>query len=129
MGASRTGNARSAMIMRAIRQVNATTSSDAYGQPATESWSTTGDPIPCAAWTTRKTFVQNGNEQVLVEMIDVMVPRGTVMADEDRILNITDRLGTEIFAGPLQIQTMQVHKTFIELLLQRADSGVNLGGT
>ncbi len=117
--------ARSRMTMRGILQVP-TTVTDSFGQPGAATWATTGDPLACYAWTKMKREANDPDKISLVEDFRAIVPRGTPIRDEYRFLNIQDRLGNEIFAGPIMIETIQVFADHLELALRRVDSGANV---
>ena len=119
-------SARSRMTMRAVLQVDDNAGTvDELNQPVAPDWETDRN-IPCYAWTQMKKQVIDGNKLAIVEDFRAMVPRGTAIADEDRLLNITDRQGVEIFAGPIRIEAMQVRKDHLELILKTIDSGTDL---
>ena len=118
-------SARSRMTMRAILQTP-TTVTDDFGQEGPPTWATTGDPVACYAWTRVKREANDANKIAVVEDFRAIVPRGTPINDEYRFLKIQDRLGNQIFPGPIMIETIQIYADHLELALRRVDSGANV---
>ena len=109
------------MIMRADIQNNTAVTTDAYGNPIPAVWAALST-IPCAAFTKVRREVIDGNKIVLVEDLKALFPLNAVVIEDYRIANIKDRLGVVLFAGPLNIRTIQRRRNHLEVLLDRIQS-------
>ena len=111
------------MTMRAVHQLYTTTGTDGYGHLLDASWTTTGDPVACYAWVGQNREVQDGDKITVVADFVAIWPRGQAITDEDRFSQIQDRQGNVIFSGPINIDSIDVKPTHLELKLRRSDSG------
>ncbi len=109
--------ARTIMIMRAEVERDSTGSTDPYGHPETANFETLAT-IPCRVYSKTRREINDDRKFVLIEEIRCMMPVGTDVTELDRINRVTDRLGVEIFAGPLRIDTIRRKQTFITMVLK-----------
>ncbi len=114
--------ARTIMTMRATVQRNSTATTDPYGHLEAPDFSTLGNPVPCFAWSKMRREVNDDKKFALIEDIRCAMPLDTDVTENDRISQITDRLGAVLFLGPLRIDTIQRRHTQIEMTLRRIQS-------
>lgn len=118
--------ARACMTMLAdVEWVSNSSTTDDFGLPAEPSWETTASDVPCYAWSETKRDIQDGGKHVIQEDLKAMIPRGQPIQDEWRLTSVTDRLGVEIFDGPLLIESITVREDHLLLMLRKVDSGAN----
>lgn len=98
--------ARRQMTMRALVERNTASGSDDYGQPITPAYTVHGT-FACRAWSEADRNLADGSKLALIEQIKAIFPRGADVAEGDEISAIQDRLGAEVFAGRMRIDTMQ----------------------
>lgn len=115
---------RSRMIHRAVRQVNTTTGTDAYGQPQAPTWVTSGDPVPCFYFSQGKKQAVSEDRIAYVEDIRILVsskPGWTSdsWSESDRVLNIQDRQAVQIVSGPFEVESVQHMRSHYEIMLKR----------
>lgn len=113
--------ARSAMTHRADIQQNTATAVDDYGNPVPPVWET-HSTMPCRAYTKVRKEVVDGDKIVLVEDLKALFSLNSGVSESYRIANITDRLGTVLFSGPLDILTVQRRGNHLEASLDRHQS-------
>jgi len=106
--------------MEATLQRNTETGSDAFNQPLPPVWSTVAT-IRCSAWSRSRLVALDNGKTALVEEIRAMFGKNSGVLETDRIGQVTDRWGLAIFAGPLEIRTLQERATHIECLLRRIE--------
>lgn len=112
---------RQAMIMRADIQNNTAVTVDAYGNPVPPVWASLST-VACIAYTKVRKEVIDGDKIVLVEDLKALFPLASGVIEAHRIANIKDRLGAVLFAGPLQIRTIQRRRDHLEASLDRIQS-------
>lgn len=106
------------MVHRASLQRNTTTDTDRFGQPAAPSWSTV-ETVACRAWNTRRDAVRDGAKVVTVQSLRAAFPSSADVREGDRLASITDRRGTVLHAGPLQVEQIVWQPTHLEVHLER----------
>ena len=109
------------MTMRADVERDATTTTDPYGHPDAESFAALAT-IPCFVTSKRRTEQNDDKKTALIEDIRCSMPLDTDVTELDRIAQITNRLGTVLYTGPLRIDTIQYKHTHIEMNLRRIQS-------
>ena len=113
--------ARKMMTMRALVQRNATSTTDVYGHPDAPSFAALAT-VACRVWSKNRKETVDGSKHALIEDIRCQMPLGTDVTELDRISAVQDRLGAEIWAGPLRIDTIQHKHTHIEMALLKVGS-------
>jgi hypothetical protein len=102
--------ARMSMRHRCTIQRNLSdgTESDDWGQDALPDWATIATDVPCRAWYERvgTQTIQDGEKLAELTVRRLMLPYTTDLDEDDRIVNVTDRLGRELFDGPMRIDTL-----------------------
>lgn len=114
--------ARSMMTMRADVERDSGGVDDDWNQPPAAAWAAHITSQPCLFYSKAKREVEGGgrNEKIaVVEDLRMSVPLGVDVTERDRVVNVKDRKGTTIFAGPFYIETVQRRRTHLELLLSR----------
>lgn len=111
--------ARQAMIDRAVIETDTNTTAGPDGLPGIPSWSESSKKIACRYYTQVKRQVIDGNKLALVEDLRLLLPKGTAIAEAQRIARIENRLGVTIAAGPFGIETIQERRTYLEAQLVR----------
>ena len=110
--------ARSSMTMRAYVQ-RSTVAKDAYRNPLPPSWSALSTTSGFF-WSEASDEVIN-NKTVIVERLKGFLPVGTDITAADRLEKVTDRNGTTIFAGDLEVLSVQRIKTHLEVVVRKAE--------
>lgn len=93
---------------------------DDYGNPAPASdtvWETKIDGLACWFWSTNEREAVGPDATKVVEDLRMIVPRGSDIAEQDRVLAITDRMGAIVRQGPLGIDSVVSHRDHLELVL------------
>lgn len=101
------------------RDANAGEETNSRGDIVKPGWDDHLDEVPCRAWTTT---VQEPNEDdvlIAVEERRVAVKRGTDITEADRVLEVTEKDGTVLFDGPMEVKGVQIYPDHIELQLKR----------
>lgn len=107
------------MTMRMNAQRNQSNATDADNQPV-ESWDTLAT-IPCYAWMRTVRRVSDENKLASVVLLMVLIPSGTDITRNDRVVDITDRLGAVKFTGPYRLDNDPSRRAdHLELTLRRA---------
>ena len=88
-------NCRAAMTMRAYAERNSATR-DGYGQLDPKGWATLAT-IPCYAWVRSGDTTHKERMSLDETRFSAIIPKGTDLTSDDRILSIKDRAGTELF--------------------------------
>ena len=111
---------RGAMTMRAIVERNTASGTDAFNNPVAPVFeAVSSEPIPCRAWIrARNTLTLNTEQVVMVEERHAIVPLSADVEIGDRLQNITDRLGNELFPGPLLVEGKLPRSNHYDLLLK-----------
>ncbi len=112
---------RTIMTMRADVERDATATTDPYGHPDASSFAALAT-IPCRVWSERRREVNDDKKFALIEQLRCTMPLDTDVTEDDRIAQVTDRLGVVLFAGPLRIDTIQPRSMHIEMNLRRIQS-------
>lgn len=115
--------ARSQMKMRADFERDLGGLKDTWNQAPAVSWQPHLTAQPCLAWTKAKKEVEGGGTNVKVAVVEDMrinVPLGMDVTSKDRVLNIEDRKGTILFTGPFSVDTVQIRRTHLELLISKS---------
>lgn len=94
------------MTMRAVVRRNAATGTDAHGHPVAPSYAAHAT-IPCRVWSRSRSAIEDGDKAVTVEILRAIFPLDADVREDDQIVNVNNRLGTTLFAGPLDIRTLQ----------------------
>ena len=98
-------NARTKMTHRANAERDANTAKDEYNQSLPPNWQPLA-VVPCFVWFPTERKVDDTTKTAQVSRLLAMAPLGTDITVADRIANVTNRRSTELFAGPLSIQTV-----------------------
>ena len=111
------------MTHRAIIERNAETGKDPDGHPLPSIW----EPyltLPCRAYTKMRKEVIDGDKTAMIEDLKALfsLKDNDDLSEGYRIANITDRLGAVLFAGPLDILSVQRRSNHFEVSLDRIQS-------
>lgn len=110
--------ARSAMVHRALVERDMQEQTDAWNQTAAPDWRTHLHDLACRVWYDNGDEIQDGAKVAAVNRMRAIVPLGTDISVEDRIAAVTDRLGAELFAGPLRITAVARRRDHLALSLE-----------
>ncbi len=111
-------SARLRMTMRAVIERDTATGTDDYGQPVKPAFTALAT-VPCWAWSKQRRERVDGNKSALIEDMRALFPLDADVLAGDEIVNITNRLGTVLIAGRIQIETMQRKHDHQEAGLER----------
>lgn len=113
--------ARNRMIHRCdIQRDSGLTGSDTWGNPTVPDWVTVLTDIACYFWypiSHGSESIVDGARQIQLTTPMLVLPLGTPVGDDDRILIIRDRRGRELQAGPLRITEIGNREDHMELKL------------
>jgi hypothetical protein len=115
--------ARSRMTQRAVVQRATTSGTDDSGNPnGPATWATHIAALACWLYgSTEKEAVAEETTAVVTDL-RLMVPLATDVTEQDRIAGVTDRRGTVIEAGILEIDTVLQKRSHLQLSLTRVAS-------
>lgn len=112
---------RQRMTHRALVERTVTTSADAYGDAPAPTWATHIAAMPCFFYV--ETGRAAGGEAVrqrgtvVAERLRMLAPKGTDVTERDRINGVTDRRGTVIYAGAINIESVTPSHDHLEIRL------------
>jgi hypothetical protein len=87
---------------------------DDYKNPVPPQFEALYTDVPCRGWLYIGRTADDG-KTVVVEDRRILVPLGTDVTERDHISSITDRLGAELFTGPMRIDHVGVRKDHLVL--------------
>lgn len=111
-------SARQRMRQRATVERQMQTTRNDWGGKGAPDWREHIKDLPCRIWQTSGMEVTDGDKTVAVDTRRMIVPLGTDVTTLDRISTVTDRLGDELYAGPMRIESLARKADHIELLLE-----------
>lgn len=111
-------SARQRMTQRATVERQMQVLRDDFGGRGTPDWREHLTDVPCRIWQTSGREVTDGNKVVAVDDRRLIVPLGTDVTTKDRIASVTDRLGVELYEGPMRIETIARRSSHLELMLE-----------
>jgi hypothetical protein len=81
----------------------------------------TGDPLPCFVWSNSSRASWSTAQKIaMIEQLRAMFALGADVLADDEIASVTDRAGTEIIPGRLQVMgPVQRKHTHLEAALRR----------
>lgn len=92
---------------------------DSWGQPGAPGWETHLADQPCFAWARAgRERVADSTTVAAIEDLRLLLPFGTDVTEQDRIVSVEDR-GATLHAGPLQIRAVLAHEDHLELVLTK----------
>ena len=113
--------ARRTMTHRALvqRDANFGGLANNWGDDSVPDWQTHIAALECKFWFEERFSgpAVDGNRSATLTRRKMIVPKGTDITENDRILNVEDRLGNEIADGPMRIDTVGYRKGHIALTL------------
>ncbi len=110
------------MTHRALVERNTTTARDGYGAKATPTWSEHIASQPCFFYRERRMSseeVVRTSGMIRHDMLRLMVPKGTDITEKDRINGVTERDGTVIETGYMNITSVLHSHTHLEIRLEK----------
>lgn len=111
-------SARQRMRQRATVERQMQTNRDPFGGKGTPDWRTHLQDLPCMIWQTAGREVTDGEKVVTVDDRRMIVPLGSDVTAQDRIASVTDRQGTELYPGPMRIESVARRTDHLELLIE-----------
>lgn len=109
--------ARERMTQRVTVERSAPGAVDDYGQPTPGAFATLST-LPCWVWT--DTEAENA-QGARVEQLFAIVPRGSDVAESDRLSNLVDRRGLSVRAGLMQIEAVYDRHDHLQLALRSVE--------
>lgn len=106
------------MIHRAEVERDGALGTDSWGNPNEPDWATHITSLPCRTWFDSEREVFDGNKSAAIENRKVIVPLGTDITEDDRIAQVTDRLGSVLFTGPAKIESLGRRADHLVLMLE-----------
>ena len=106
------------MVRTVERNANVGTD-NGWGNPEPPDWVTQIEDLPCRAWTGSHITRAHQGTIVVVTEVNMLVPLGTDVTVDDRVVAVTSR-GETIFAGPLAVHAVLVRRDHLELILAKA---------
>lgn len=94
--------ARSVMTMRCTIQRNEG-GLDPYGGQGPDDWEPVASEVPCFCFYGTGKLEATPEVTTPIGTLTILLPLSTDIEATDRIGDVTDRLGTVLFAGPLEI--------------------------
>lgn len=88
------------------RDANYGQSEDAWGNDDPASWQSHLTSLPCRFWFDGTETVIDGVKGTEVTTRKLIVPAGTDITEDDRIVSVKDRLGVELADGPMRIDSV-----------------------
>lgn len=79
---------------------------DGWNQPAEPDWQPHLLDCPCRVWFTPGDEIMDGEKIANVDRLTAIFPTGTDIKPTDRLAEVSDRLGVELFPGPIRILTV-----------------------
>jgi hypothetical protein len=111
-------SARSRMTHRTTIERYAPGSTDDWGNPSPGSWSTLTAGVACWFWSDAEREAVGPTDTRVVEDARAIMPRGTDVREADRLNGVTERDGTLVRAGLLQIESVVNRRDHLEVLLR-----------
>jgi hypothetical protein len=112
---------RNKMVHRCdIQRDSGLLGTDEWGNPTTPTWATLFASVACYFWYPLlhgSESIVDGARQVQLTLPMLVLPLGTPVTDDDRILSVTDRRGRVLQAGPLRITQLGAREDCLELKL------------
>lgn len=105
------------MTMRATIERNETPGVDDYGQKGPPGWIIVGVDVPCYVWIDTKRRVVADQRTVIAETPMALVERDLDVVAEDRIRQVVDRRGNELF-GTMYVDVVVRRRDHQELRLR-----------
>lgn len=78
---------------------------------------------PCFLWTKSGVESVSPERTAVVEQVKVLMPLGTDVKSTDRINGISDRQGSPVLAGFLNVMSVLPHHSHLELEVMRVKGG------
>ena len=91
---------------------------DDWGQPGQAPYVTRQDDVPCWFWTDTAREVLGTISTVIADS-RLILPKGVTVSPLDRVVNIRDRRGTVLAAGPFNVLTVIDQHDHQEVALER----------
>lgn len=88
------------------RDSSAGLGTDPYGNDPTPAWGAHLTDLPCRFWFEEGKTVIDGDKATELTIRMMIVPAGTDVTEDDRVLNVTDRLGASLADGPMRIDSV-----------------------
>lgn len=113
-------SARAQMTMRATVQRDSSKEGDpdSWGHSEEPDWDDHLEDVPCRVWFNSEREVTDGQKTAAIEDRRAIMPLGTDVTEGDRIANVTDRLGAELFDGPIRIESVGRRQDHLALMLE-----------
>jgi len=90
---------------------------DEYNHPGPPKWETIGIDVMCYVWEKTASKMLDNGKLVVVSEPTAIIPIGIDITEKDRLYNITDRRGNELF-GTMYINAVIRRKDHLELRLR-----------
>lgn len=111
--------ARTRMTMRATVKRRSASTTDAWGQPDYGSYATVVESLPCFVYSRERREREDGDKAATIQTITGMFTLDADIAEGDRISQITDRRGSVLYTGDLDVGPIQYKHGHVEARLER----------
>lgn len=105
------------MTMRATIQRDEAVN-DEYGNKGFPVWNIIGEDIPCYVWEKSGTKVTDAGKVVAVVLIKCAMQLNTDIKEGDRLYQVRDRLGVEVY-GILYVDTIMKNRKYMNIGLRK----------
>jgi hypothetical protein len=109
------------MTMRAIVERDIQAHKDAYRGKLPPDW-LPRPTLPCFVWSDRREEVVDASRTVVMQHARGMFPVKQDLTEKDRVVEVRDRIGRVLFAGPFDIRGLERKEGWIEAGLRLATS-------
>ncbi len=99
------------------RDANYSGSADTWGNDSPANWQAHLTSLPCRFWFDGVQTVVDGIKSTEVTTRKLIVPAGTDITEDDRIVSVKNRLGVELADGPMRIDSVGHRSGHIVLTL------------
>jgi hypothetical protein len=101
-------SARNAMTHRCTVQRNSSLGggTDPWGNDAASDWDPHLAGLSCRFWFAGGQTIYDGQKQVELTTRMLLVPEGTDITEDDRIVSVLDRRGRELADGPMRVDAL-----------------------
>lgn len=113
---------RRRMTHRVVIERDTTTARNPHGGKSTPTWSEHLPALPCFFYREKRSSSEESERTrgtIHHDMLRLLVPLGTDITEADRLNGVTERDGTVIEAGPMNITSVLHSHTHLELRVEK----------
>lgn len=106
------------MAHRCVVERDMAVGQDDWGDAPEPDWQVHLDDQPCFVWYERGLEVHDGRKTASIDNCRAIVPIGTDLANEDRLVRVNDRRGREVVSGPLRVESIGRRRDHLDVTLE-----------